>query len=213
MNILLIGAPGSGKGTEAEILCAKNGLTHLSTGDLFRQNIDNKTPLGVEAQGYMTKGLYVPDDVTNRMVADYLKHKNTNLIFDGYPRTLDQAITLDKMLEDVNQKLDHVIHFDIDNNIIKSRLMSRLICPLCKRSYNKVSKKPQVEWVCDFDASELITRPDDAEDKIDVRLEVYNNQTAPLIEFYKKQNKLITLDATNVLPHEFHDSLVAALGL
>ncbi|QBQ08119.1 adenylate kinase [Spiroplasma gladiatoris] len=213
MNILLIGAPGSGKGTESELLCEQNGFTQLSTGDLFRSNIANKTQLGLEAKNFMEQGLYVPDNITNGMVKEYLKTKNSNLIFDGYPRTLDQAIELDKMLLEVNKKIDHVIYIDVNDSILLNRLTGRLVCEICKRSYHIVNRKPLNDGVCDFDYGKLITRPDDQEDKIKVRLQVYNDQTKPLIDFYLQQNKLIKVDGNNKTPKEFHTAILKELGL
>ncbi|QGS52353.1 adenylate kinase [Spiroplasma tabanidicola] len=213
MNILLIGAPGSGKGTESELLSKEYNFTQLSTGDLFRTNISNKTKLGLKAQEYMTKGIYVPDDVTNDMVKDYLQTKNSGLIFDGYPRTLDQAKALDQMLSDLNQKLDYVVHIDVKESVLLQRLSGRLVCEVCKRSFHKINRKPKVENVCDFDGGKLITREDDQEDKIKVRLKVYNEQTSPLINYYREQNKLVEVDGNVKSAIDFHKELVEALKL
>ncbi|AHI53288.1 adenylate kinase [Spiroplasma culicicola] len=210
MNIILLGAPGSGKGTQSELLCEKKGFIQLSTGDLFRNNIANNTALGMEAQTFMNQGLYVPDEITNKMVEAYLEQTHDNLIFDGYPRTVDQSVELDKMLSNLGQTIDKVIYFEIDNSVLMERLTGRLICQICKRSYHKVNRKPLKEGVCDFDGGDLITRPDDQEDKIKTRLEVYNTQTAPLIDFY--QAKLTKVDATNKSVEQLYELLVEALN-
>ncbi|WP_338984889.1 adenylate kinase [Spiroplasma endosymbiont of Diplazon laetatorius] len=210
MNIILLGAPGSGKGTLSEFLCEKNNFTQLSTGDLFRENISNQTELGIEAQKYMNEGKLVPDSVTNSMVENYLKTKAKDLIFDGFPRTDDQALALDKMLEELNDQIDKVVYLDIDESVLLGRLTGRMICKICKRSYHKINRKPLKEGVCDFDGGELITRPDDQEDKIKTRLEAYHNQTAPLIEFYKE--KTIKVDADNCTPEELYNRVMEILG-
>ncbi|AGR42464.1 adenylate kinase [Spiroplasma diminutum] len=211
MNIILLGAPGSGKGTLSEFLCDKNNFTQLSTGDLFRENISSKTDLGLEAQKYMNEGKLVPDSVTNSMVEKYLESKNTNLIFDGFPRTDEQALALDQMLKNLNNQIDKVFYLEIDESVLLGRLTGRMICKICKRSYHKVNRKPLKEGICDFDNGELIVRPDDQEDKIKTRLEAYNTQTAPLIEFYK--NKLIKIDADNCSPSELYDRVVSFIGV
>nr|WP_162685169.1 adenylate kinase [Spiroplasma sp. BIUS-1]QHX36994.1 adenylate kinase [Spiroplasma sp. BIUS-1] len=210
MNIILLGAPGSGKGTLSEFLCEKNAFTQLSTGDLFRDNISNKTDLGIEAQKYMNEGKLVPDSVTNSMVEKYLESKAKDLIFDGFPRTSDQASALDDMLAKINDQIDKVVYLDIDESVLLGRLTGRLICKVCKRSFHKVNRKPLKEGICDFDGGELITRPDDQEDKIKTRLEAYNTQTAPLIEFYK--DKIIKVDADNCTPEELYNSVIEVLG-
>ncbi|QEH62308.1 adenylate kinase [Spiroplasma chinense] len=211
MNIILLGAPGSGKGTQSEVLCEKKSFTQLSTGDLFRNNIANKTPLGLEAQGYMNQGLYVPDDVTNKMVGDYLESNHEGLIFDGYPRTVDQAKELDLMLAKYDKVIDKVVYIDLDDSVLMSRLTGRVVCEICKRSYHVVTRKPAVEGICDFDGGKLVTRPDDQEDKIKTRLEVYNNQTAPLISFY--EDKLVKIPSDGKTPQEVFELIVESLGI
>ncbi|ARU91099.1 adenylate kinase [Spiroplasma clarkii] len=211
MNIILLGAPGGGKGTQSEFLCEKNGFVQLSTGDLFRSNIMNKTSLGTEAQKYMDQGLYVPDTITNGMVQEFLKTKSDGLIFDGYPRTAEQASALDEMLEALQGSIDKVIYFEIDAAILMDRLTGRLICQTCKRSYHIKNRPPLVEGVCDYDHSRLIVRPDDAPDKVRTRLMVYQEQTAPLVDFYK--DKLIKIDANNKTPVELYQDLVKVLAI
>jgi adenylate kinase len=198
MNIILLGAPGSGKGSTSEQLISRKGVTQLSTGDLFRKNIAEKTALGLEAQKFMNAGKYVPDEITNGMVEDYLQTNHDNLVFDGFPRTRAQAEALDKMLEKLGTKIDKVIYLHVDEEVLFDRLTGRLICPKCKRSYHKITRKPQVEWICDFDGAELVTRPDDAPDKIATRIDEYNNLTATLINFYQAHGKLVILDVNGL---------------
>ncbi|AGR41594.1 adenylate kinase [Spiroplasma taiwanense] len=211
MNIILLGAPGSGKGTQSEFLCDKKNFIQLSTGDLFRTNILNKTKLGLEAQKYMNQGLLVPDLITNEMVKEYLERKHDNLIFDGYPRTDDQAQQLDKMLLLLNSKIDLVIYIEIDESLLLERLTGRIVCSICKRSYHKVNRKPIRNGFCDFDNGTLITRPDDQEDKIKIRLEAYNTQTAPLIKFY--ENKLKIINANNLSSEEVYNKILGVLKI
>lgn len=207
MNIILLGAPGSGKGTSSELLVDNLGFIQLSTGDLFRNNINSKSALGIKAQKFMFEGKLVPDNVTNAMVNKFLTKVNDNLIFDGFPRTHEQAIELDKMLKDVNQKIDLVICIEINESLLIERLTGRIMCPKCKRSFHKRTRKPKIEWICDFDNTELVSRPDDQEEKIITRLEAYESQTKPLINFYELQKKLIRLDANDLAPNQMLNKL------
>lgn len=211
MNILLLGAPGSGKGTASERLIKFNGFTQLSTGDLYRAEISNKTELGLKAIEYMNAGKYVPDEITIGMVAKFLEKQSTNLLFDGFPRTLAQAQELDKLLEAKGTKLDKVVHFVCDENVLLERLSGRMICPVCKKSYHKTNIKPKVEGICDNDGATLVVRPDDAPEKIKVRLVEYNTLTAPLIKIYN--NKMVELDVTNVTPAGLYEAVVEGLKL
>lgn len=211
MNIILLGAPGGGKGTQSELLCEKNGFTQLSTGDLFRNNISQQTPLGLEAQKFMDQGLYVPDAITNGMVQDFLTTKNQNLIFDGYPRTVEQANELDTMLNQFNQPISKVIYFEIDESVLMDRLTGRLVCSTCKRSYHIKNRPPKVAGVCDYDQTKLVTRADDVADKVKTRLNVYHEQTAPLVDFYK--TKLVKIDANGKTPEQLYQDLIGVLAL
>lgn len=211
MNILLLGAPGSGKGTASEQLIKSNGFTQLSTGDLYRAEIANKTELGLKAVEYMNAGKYVPDEITIGMVAKFLEKQSNNLLFDGFPRTNAQAIELDNLLKAKGSKLDVVIHFVCDEKVLLERLGNRIICPMCKKSYHKLYVKPAVEWICDIDGTELIVRPDDAPEKIKIRLDEYNTLTAPLIKIYN--NKMIEINVTNITPAELYAAVVKGLKL
>lgn len=202
MNIILLGAPGSGKGTTSESLIEYFGFEQLSTGDLFRTNISNNTELGLEAKKYMNEGKYVPDEITNGMVKEYLSTHKTKQIFDGYPRTEAQAIELDKMLSEFNSEIKYVIHIEISEDVLFERLTGRIICPICKRSYHIKNRPPKVEGKCDYDGGELFVRKDDQPDKIKVRLDEYHKLTKPLIDFYSSQNKLININAQGLSADE-----------
>ncbi|AKU80249.1 adenylate kinase [Spiroplasma turonicum] len=211
MNILMLGAPGSGKGTQSEFLCSKKGFKHLSTGDLFRKNISEETKVGLWAKDFIIKGLLVPDEVTNKMVEEFLENDSDNLIFDGYPRNIEQAVELDKMLANNSKKLDYVIYLDIDDSILVERIINRLVCPTCKRSYHKLNRKPKVENICDFDETPLEVRDDDVLEKVNQRLQTYNEQTKPLIDFYK--NRLKKIDSNNKSPNEIFKNILDSLGI
>lgn len=207
MNIILLGAPGSGKGTMSELLIDKMNMIQLSTGDLFRKNIAENTPLGIQAKKYISEGKYVPDSVTNGMVQQFLSFRSDHLIFDGYPRTIEQANALDEMLLTLGHQIDKVFLIDIDKSILHDRLVGRMVCPTCKRSYHKITRKPKVEWICDYDKNQLVVRPDDVEDKIETRLKEYEALTEPLIDYYEEQNKLVKIKATNLLKEELFEEI------
>jgi len=190
LNIILLGPPGSGKGTQAEKLIEHDNFMQLSTGDLFRDNIARKTPLGIEAQKYIDDGHLVPDDVTNGMVADYLASHHNQLIFDGYPRTIAQAEVLDQTLKGLETQIDYVFAIEVGEEEILTRITNRVICPVCKRSYNLKNRPPKVAGICDYDGAQLITRPDDTVEKVQTRLHDYEQKTAPLMDYYAKQGKL-----------------------
>ncbi|WP_342268761.1 adenylate kinase [Spiroplasma endosymbiont of Aspidapion aeneum] len=189
MNLLLLGLPGSGKGTFSEHLEKEKKMLHMSTGDLFRKNIDNKTKLGLDAKKYLESGKYVPDHITIDMVKDYIKKNNyfDNLIYDGFPRTVFQAQALDDFLIENNSKLDKVIYIDIQEEIVVNRLKNRLVCSKCQSIYNKKTKAPLKEGVCDFDGEKLLTRKDDLPENIAIRLQVYKEQTSPLLDYYNER--------------------------
>ncbi|MGL4183953.1 MAG: adenylate kinase family protein [Metamycoplasmataceae bacterium] len=181
-NIIFLGAPGSGKGTVSEILIAKTNLSHISTGNIFREEIAKKSPLGLEVKQIVDSGGYVPDDITNKIVENKLNEltsQKKNFILDGYPRTLDQAIFLSKL------KVDEflIIVLEISKEQIVKRLSSRLFCPQCKGTFNSQSYKSDK---CPNDQETLIRRKDDEPEAISKRFDIYEEQTFPLIDFYKK---------------------------
>lgn len=213
MNIILLGAPGSGKGTQAEFLVSRNHMEQFSTGDIFRKNISEDTDLGREAKRYMNAGKLVPDEIVNQMVADALKTKHDNLIFDGYPRTIDQAEALGEILAKHHAKIDKVVYLDVPEEVLIKRISGRWICPKCKRSYNTENRPPKVPGICDFDGTKLVRRPDDEPEKVKIRLAAYNRETAPLIDYYKAKEITIHEPNQDVAPEEIYKEIVKELHL
>lgn len=195
MNLLITGLPGVGKGTQSEKIVSEYGVKHLSTGDLFRSEISQKTSLGLEAKGYIDQGQLVPDEVTIKMLKSELskeEYKN-GFLLDGFPRTIAQAEFLNKMLEESNMKLDGVIALDLDEEVIIERLVNRLVCPKCSASYHKLFVKPAVEGICDKCGAELVQRDDDKLESITKRLSVAKEQTLPVVDFYEELGKVYSI--------------------
>lgn len=213
INVIFLGAPGSGKGTQAGIISEKLNIVHLSTGDVFREHIKNGTDLGKKAQDIMAKGHLVSDDITNNMVKSTLGQDkfNNGVILDGYPRTLDQTQALDKMFKEMNKELTHVILFELDKDTLIERLTGRRICPTCKKTYHIKLSPPKVEGVCDVDGATLEHRPDDTLDKAQERLKVYETQTAPLINHYEEKGLLTRVDAS-IEKHQLAQIIVDKIG-
>lgn len=196
MRLIFLGAPGAGKGTLAELLAKEENLAHISTGSMLREQIREGTNLGKEAKGYMDSGQLVPAELVSSILADSLKSlaKDQGYILDGYPRSLEQAEYLDKLLEDLNTPLDAVVQVEISNEVIIDRLSSRLTCESCSSVYNLKQNPPKVEGVCDKCGGKLIQRDDDKAEVIKQRLEVYEINTKPLIDYYKNKDLLVTVD-------------------
>ncbi|MBU3145310.1 adenylate kinase [Clostridium sp. CF012] len=196
MRIILLGAPGAGKGTQAKLICEKYNITHLSTGDIFRMNISTCTPLGAQAKEYIDKGQLVPDDLTIQVVEDRLVREDckTGFLLDGFPRTVFQAEELGKFLQGINNTLDVVLLIDVPSEFILERNIGRRICPSCGWSYHIKFNPPKELGICDFCASKLIQRNDDNEETVNERLNVYTSQTHPLIDYYKTNHSLSTVD-------------------
>lgn len=192
MNIILLGAPGAGKGTQASKISDGYALPHISTGDIFRENIKNQTPIGLEAKSYIDKGQLVPDDVTCRIVEDRLQKSDceNGYMLDGFPRTIAQAEALDKIT-----KIDLVINVDVDHSLLMERLCGRRVCKECGESYH-VSKIGDATN-CTRCGGELYQRKDDNPETVQSRLDVYNAQTAPLIEYYQKKGLLFNVEGNN----------------
>ena len=196
MIIIMLGAPGTGKGTVASILSEKLNIPQVSTGDIFRKNIAEQTELGKLADSYNSKGNLVPDDVTIKIVEDRLKQDDVKegIILDGFPRTIKQAEELDKILEKENKKVDMVINLTTPKEEIIERIVNRRVCSNqeCKTVYNIVLNPPKVEGICDKCGSKLLQRKDDNVETVESRIDTYLKNTSPLVEYYTKQNKIST---------------------
>lgn len=202
MKIIMLGAPGAGKGTQAKMIAEKYGLPHISTGDIFRANIKNGTELGKEAKEYMDKGLLVPDELTVRLLLDRVAQDDckNGYVLDGFPRTIPQAEVLDEKLSELGEKVDYAINVDVPDENIVNRMSGRRACLSCGATYHIVSIPPKKEGFCDVCGSELVLRDDDKPETVQNRLKVYHDQTQPLINFYEKKGVLRSVDGT--LPME-----------
>lgn len=195
MNLVLLGAPGAGKGTQADKIAQKYGFLHISTGDIIRDNVVNNTKDGIETQKYVDQGKLVPDELMIKMVEEYLKNIAWSIIWDGFPRTIAQADKLDKILENRNQHVDLVLYLKISEDKIIDRIKGRLVCMKCKRTFHVTARPPKIVGVCDFDHQPLIKRSDDNEEKARVRIKAYCNETEPLIEYYQTKQVLKIIDS------------------
>ncbi len=196
--IVLLGPPGVGKGTQAKILSERTGLAHVSSGDLFRENIKGQTELGKLAQSYINKGELVPDDVTIAMIRDRLSRPDceAGAILDGFPRTTAQADALEKMLAEFGGKVDKVPYVTAPEKVLVARLSGRWTCRANGHIFHEKSNPPKQAGVCDFDGSELYQREDDKSETVVRRIQVYMEQTAPLVAFYRQRGKLVQIDGT-----------------
>lgn len=213
MKIIMLGAPGAGKGTQAKMIADKYGVPHVSTGDIFRANIKNGTELGMEAKKYMDQGLLVPDELTVKILLDRVSQPDckNGYVLDGFPRTIPQAEVLDKALAGLGESIDYAIDVDVpDENIVK-RMSGRRACVSCGATYHVVHVPPKKEGICDRCGSELILRDDDKPETVKNRLDVYHKQTQPLIDFYTKKGVLKTVDGTVDMQDVFK-AIVAILG-
>ena len=192
MKIVLLGAPGAGKGTQGAVLSKNYKIPHISTGDILREAVKNGTPMGKEARIFMDKGELVPDEVVVGIVVDRLSQDDTKkgYILDGFPRTLRQAEGLDAALERMGSGIDMVLYFEIPENIAIERLTGRRVCPKCGANYHIKNIPPKIEGICDKCAGSLYQRPDDKLETVKNRLKVYEDQTRPLIEYYTKNGTL-----------------------
>jgi len=197
MHIILLGPPGAGKGTQAKRLAERLKLPHISTGDLLRQNVSNQTELGCQAKDYMNKGLLVPDKLVAEMLKDRFSQPDTKtgFILDGYPRNLNQAETLDKMLTGLGIEVDLAIYLDSSEGVIIQRLAGRLVCKNCGMNFHATNMPPKIKGICDNCQGKLYQRDDDKEKTVRKRLEVYRKETASLIDYYEKKQKLHRLNA------------------
>jgi adenylate kinase len=193
MYIVFLGAPGVGKGTQAASVAKKLKLAHIATGDLFRRALEQGTELGLKAKSYMEKGVLVPDQITIDMVLERLSAPDSGggAVLDGFPRNLKQAEALDKALARQGKAIDKVVHIKVSEEEILRRLSGRRVCRQCQTPYHVTDSPPKVEGVCDACGGELYQRPDDTEESIKKRLEVYAEETAPLIDYYRRAGKLL----------------------
>ncbi|MCD1293489.1 adenylate kinase [Methanocella sp. CWC-04] len=196
MQIVLFGPPGAGKGTQAKFLSEEYNIPHISTGDILRENVKNGTELGKKAKTYMDKGELVPDKLLIDLIKERLERPDTRkgFLLDGFPRTIPQAKALDVILDEINKKLDAVINIDVGTNELVRRLSGRRICKKCGASYHLMFNPSKTKDLCDLCGGELYQRDDDKEAAIKNRLEVYKNQTEPVLDYYKGQDLLIDVD-------------------
>ena len=213
MKIIMLGAPGAGKGTQAKMIAEKYSVPHVSTGDIFRANIKNGTELGMEAKKYMDQGLLVPDELTVKILLDRVAQEDckNGYVLDGFPRTIPQAEVLEKALTEINDKIDYAVNVDVpDENIIR-RMGGRRACLSCGATYHIEHIPPKQEGVCDTCGKELVLRDDDKPETVKNRLDVYHKQTQPLIDFYEAKGILRSVDGTVDMKDVFA-AIVAILG-
>ena len=207
MNIILMGPPGAGKGTQSERILDYCSIPHISTGDMFREAIKNQTELGVLAQSYINKGLLVPDEVTIGLVKERLSRDDckNGYLLDGFPRTIPQAEALQALAKEISRPVQLVINIEADKEELIKRISGRRVCPKCGNSYHLAFRLPKVENTCDACGSELIQRKDDTIESLNVRLDAYENQTKPLIDFYSNLGLCKTVNGLQSIDDVFND--------
>ena len=213
MKIIMLGAPGAGKGTQAKQIADKYQIPHISTGDIFRANIKEGTELGTKAKTYMDQGLLVPDELVVELVADRIVKDDckNGFVLDGFPRTIPQAEALDEALAKIGEKMDYAVDVDVPDENIINRMGGRRACVNCGSTYHIVNIPTKVEGICDKCGKEVILRDDDKPDTVQKRLHVYHEQTQPLIDYYKNQGILRSVDGTRPMDTVFAD-IVEILG-
>jgi adenylate kinase len=213
MNFIFLGAPGAGKGTQAKLFMKKYKIPQISTGDILREAVRDKTPLGLKAQEYMNKGLLVPDEIVIGIIEERLKSPlyQPGFILDGFPRTIPQAESLDNVADKLDKRIDRVFNFEVEEEALLKRLAGRRVCKSCGQMYNIHFNPPSQDGICNICGGELVQRKDDTLDTIKERLKVYRLQTAPLIEYYRKQGKLDTIDG-NQEQDRIYEQLCSLLG-
>ncbi len=207
MKIVMLGAPGAGKGTQAKMIASKYGIPHISTGDIFRANIKEGTELGKKAKAFMDQGALVPDELTLELIMDRFKQADcaNGYVLDGFPRTIPQAEALTKALSDEGGKLDYAINVEVPDENIVNRMSGRRACLSCGGTYHVVFNAPKKEGVCDACGGELVLRDDDKPETVAKRLDVYHTQTQPLIDYYAGQGILKEVDGTKEVAEVFGD--------
>lgn len=213
MKIIMLGAPGAGKGTKAKKIAEKYGIPHVSTGDIFRANIKGGTELGKKAKSYMDQGQLVPDDVTIGMLLDRISQADceNGYVLDGFPRTIPQAKSLTDALNARGEKMDYAVDVDVPDEAIVTRMGGRRACVKCGATYHVAFNPPKAEGVCDACGDTLVLRDDDKPETVQKRLTVYHDQTQPLIDYYRNEGILVTVDGTKELNQVFTD-IIAVLG-
>ena len=213
-NMIIMGPPGAGKGTQSERIVQTLKVPHISTGDMFREAIAQQTELGKLAQSYIVKGNLVPDEVTIGLVKERLSKEDcaNGYLLDGFPRTIAQAEALKVLTKEISREVDVVINLDCDASVLIDRISGRRVCKKCGNSYHVVNRKPTVDGICDGCGSTLIQRPDDTVEALKVRLGAYENQTKPLIEFYKNEGLLKEIDGLQSIDAVFNDILKVLEG-
>ena len=212
MKIIMLGAPGAGKGTQAKMIADKYQVPHISTGDIFRKNISENTPLGIEAKKYIDQGQLVPDEVTINMVKDRLQQDDCKkgYLLDGFPRTVSQAEALQGFLKERNQRLDTALCIEVPREFILERMTGRRVCPSCGASYH-IKFNPPADGKCELCGSDVVQRKDDTAETVRERLDVYERETQPLIDFYKNIDLLSVVDGTQAI-NEVFGSICKLLG-
>ncbi len=207
MKIIMLGAPGAGKGTQAKMIADKYSIPHVSTGDIFRANIKNGTALGMEAKKYMDQGQLVPDELTVKILLDRVAQEDckNGYVLDGFPRTIPQAEVLDKALTELGDSIDYAINVDVPDENIINRMSGRRACVACGATYHIVHIPTKVEGICDRCGAELILRDDDKPETVKKRLDVYHTQTQPLIDYYTAKGVLREVDGTKDMKDVFAD--------
>lgn len=212
MRIIVLGPPGAGKGTQAKRIASKFSIPHISTGDLFRENIKKETELGKKAKVYIEQGLLVPDELVLELVVERFGAPDCKegYVLDGFPRTIFQAKALDALLEKKNEKTEYTIEVDVPDDVIISRMAGRRACLNCGRTYHIETLRPKVEGICDFCDNQLVLRDDDKPETVKKRLEVYHDQTQPLINYYRENGILHTVDGTGEID-KIHEEIIHVL--
>ena len=215
MNIILLGPPGAGKGTLSSKIIKDKNAVQIATGDIFRYNISNKTELGMKAKSFMDRGDLVPDELTIDLVWDAFdkidQESDTLVLFDGFPRNMKQAKALDDGMEERKTEISKVVYFNVDSQILIDRITGRRVCPDCGETYHIENHKPEKEGICDRCGGKLIQRNDDNYETVKNRINIYNEQTSPLIDYYKEAGKLITIDGAKT-PEEVFNEFNNKLG-
>jgi adenylate kinase len=213
VRLILLGPPGAGKGTQAAGIVEKYNVPHISTGDIFRKNIKEKTDLGVKAKEYIDKGLLVPDEIVVAIVKDRLEEADCKegFLLDGFPRTVNQARALDEALKNMEVNLNEVVNINVDKEVLVGRAVGRRICKECGATFHIEFNPAKQEGLCDKCGGELYQRADDTAETVSKRIEVYINETQPLIDYYKEKGILVTIDGQQDINKVF-DDIVKALG-